>query len=274
MNEWKGKVDEPVTTRGHSHLVPPRPSPVARRGRKTDPAVFTLEPCTFGDNVHRIFVHCNLDRMRRPYQSPASRRVHRYSAAMSSDSQTGASSIRAFTKRTRPAGLVITPGASADRDHATLKAIEDGIPELPVLRLTLATTSVSNAVKKIAAAGAEFAAELGVAPKKLAYGGRSFGGRSCSVAVAEGLPATALVLLSYPLHPPGKSEKLRTEHFADISVPTLFVSGQKDPFGKPDEFAEHVPAIPAATTLEWVAGNHSPKGNDEIVELVRTYLGY
>lgn len=180
----------------------------------------------------------------------------------------------AFTKRSRPAGLVITPGASADRDHATLVAIEQGIPELPVLRLTLATTRVPTAVNKIIEAGHSFADELGVAAKKIAYGGRSFGGRSCSVAVAEGLPAAALVLLSYPLHPPGKPENLRVEHFGDITVPTLFVSGEKDPFGKPDEFASHVPSIPAKTTMEWVAGNHSPKGNDEIVELVRTYLGY
>jgi len=180
----------------------------------------------------------------------------------------------AFTKRARPAGLVITPGASADRDHATLVAIEEGIPDLPVLRLTLATTSVPNAVKKIVAAGTAFADELGVAPKKIAYGGRSFGGRSCSVAVAEGLPAAALALLSYPLHPPGKPEKLRTEHFGDIAVPTLFVSGLKDPFGTPDEFAEHLPSIPGKTTAEWVTGNHSPKNNDEIVDLVKTFLGY
>jgi len=181
---------------------------------------------------------------------------------------------RAFTKRNRPAGLVVTPGASADRDHATLIAIEEGIPELAVLRLTLATTSVPNAVKKIIAASEAFAAELGVAPKKLAYGGRSFGGRSCSIAVAEGLPATALVLLSYPLHPPGKPEKLRTDHFGEINVPTLFVSGEKDPFGTRSEFEQHLPAIPAKTTMEWVTGNHSPKNNDQIVELVRTYLGY
>jgi len=179
-----------------------------------------------------------------------------------------------FTKKSRPAGLVITPGASADRDNATLVAIDEGIADLPVLRLTLATTSVTNAVRKIVAAGQAFAEELGVKPNKIAYGGRSFGGRACSVAIAEGLPAAALVLLSYPLHPPGKPDKLRVEHFGEISVPTLFVSGEKDPFGKPDEFAEHVPAIPAGTTMEWVAGNHSPKNIAEVVDHVRSFLAY
>jgi predicted alpha/beta-hydrolase family hydrolase len=180
----------------------------------------------------------------------------------------------AFTKRTRPAGLIITPGASADREHATLVAIEEGIPDLAVRRLTLATTRVPTAVKKIVEAGEALADELGVAPKKIAYGGRSFGGRSCSVAVAEGLPAAALVLLSYPLHPPGKPENLRTEHFGNIAVPTLFASGEKDPFGTPAEFAEHLKLISAKTTVEWVKGNHSPKDHDQIVEIVRSYLGY
>ena len=171
-----------------------------------------------------------------------------------------------------PAGLLITPGASADRDHATLVAIEDGIPEVAVERLTLATTSVPNAVKKIRAAGEALAERLGVAPETIAYGGRSFGGRACSVAVAEGLPAHSLVLLSYPLHPPGKPEKLRVDHFPDISVPALFVSGQKDPFGTEAEFAEHVRSISGPVDFEWVPGNHSPKGQDPtIVGLVRSY---
>lgn len=176
--------------------------------------------------------------------------------------------------RTCPAGLIVTPGASADREHATLVAIEDGLPEIAVERLTLKTTSVPNAVKKIRVAAEELAERLDVSPKKIAYGGRSFGGRACSVAVAEGLPAAALVLLSYPLHPPGKPEKLRVDHFGDIKVPTLFVSGQKDPFGTADEFAEHVAAIPAKTRFEWVVGNHSPKGKDpEIVGLIRSFFG-
>lgn len=149
-----------------------------------------------------------------------------------------------FTKRTRPAGLVVTPGASADRDHATLVAIEAGIPELAVLRLTLGTNRVPRAVDKIGEAGEAFADELGVKPNKIAYGGRSFGGRSCSVAVAEGLPAAALVLLSYPLHPPGKPDKLRVDHFGDIDVPTLFVSGERDPFGSPRRVRRACPGNP------------------------------
>lgn len=181
---------------------------------------------------------------------------------------------RAFTKRNPPLGLVITPGASADRDHTTLVAIEEGIAELPVLRLTLGTNRVPTAVSKIVEAGQAFADELGVAPKRIAYGGRSFGGRCCSVAVAEGLPAAALVLLSYPLHPPGKPDKLRVDHFGDIQTPTLFVSGERDPFGTPDEFAEHVPTIAGATSVVWVKGNHSPKNNDVIVKYVREFLGY
>ncbi len=177
-----------------------------------------------------------------------------------------------FTKKTRPAGLVLTPGASADRDHHTLVAIEEAL-DLPVLRLTLGTNRVPAAVKKIVAASETFAADLGVPLDRLAYGGRSFGGRCCSVAVAEGLPAAALVLLSYPLHPPGKPENLRVEHFPDIEVPTLFVSGRKDPFGTPEEFAVHVAAISGPTTVEWVDGNHSPKNNDPVIAHVADFLG-
>ncbi|MEQ8842070.1 MAG: dienelactone hydrolase [Acidimicrobiales bacterium] len=173
-----------------------------------------------------------------------------------------------------PAGLIVTPGASADREHATLVAIDEALPELAVERLTLATTSVNSAVKKIVAAGEALAERLGVDPDEIAYGGRSFGGRACSVAVAEGLPAAALLLLSYPLHPPGKPENLRVDHFGRIAVPTLFVSGERDPFGTPEEFADHLPSIAGPVEVEWVPGNHSPKGQDPaICALIRRFLG-
>ena len=174
-----------------------------------------------------------------------------------------------------PRGLVLTPGASADRDHSTLVLIDEALPDLPVLRLTLATTSVPRAVAKIVDATTEFAESLSVSTADLVIGGRSFGGRSCSVAAAEGLDVQGLLLLSYPLHPPGKPENLRTEHFANISVPTMFISGEKDPFGTPAEFDEHLAAIPATTSVDWVGGGHSPKGNQEadVVALVGSALG-
>ncbi len=173
----------------------------------------------------------------------------------------------------QPAGLVLTPGAGANRDHSTLLLIEEAL-DLPVLRLTLGTTSVPKAVSKIGEAVAEFANELGVSTTNLVIGGRSFGGRSCSVAAADGLAVGGLLLLSYPLHPPGKPEKLRVEHFPQITVPTLFISGEKDPFGTADEFGQHIGAIPASTEMCWVPGAHSPKGNQEkaVVELVAAAL--
>ncbi len=172
-----------------------------------------------------------------------------------------------------PAGLVLTPGASADRDHSTLVLIEERL-EIPVCRLTLGTTSVPRAVSKIVDGVHAFADELGVDSGRLIIGGRSFGGRACSVAAAEGLVVAGLLLLSYPLHPPGKPDKLRVDHFDQIDVPTLFISGEKDPFGRPDEFAAHVGKISGPTDLQLVPGAHSPKGNQEqvVVDLVAEAL--
>jgi uncharacterized protein len=105
----------------------------------------------------------------------------------------------------------------------------------------------------------------GVAADQLVLGGRSFGGRMASMAVAEGLPAAGLVLLSYPLHPPGKPDKARTEHFGDLAVPCLFVSGEKDPFGRPDELGAAVEAIAGPVTTVWLPGGHDPKGQDDAI---------
>jgi predicted alpha/beta-hydrolase family hydrolase len=96
----------------------------------------------------------------------------------------------------------------------------------------------------------------------------------CSMAVAEGLPAAGLVLLSYPLHPPGKPDKLRVEHFGDLDVPVLVVSGDKDPFGKPAEFDEHLAAIPGPVTVVWLKGGHDPRNQDAVIaETVADWLG-
>jgi predicted alpha/beta-hydrolase family hydrolase len=178
--------------------------------------------------------------------------------------------------------LLLTHGAGGDRDHRVLIALEEGL-DLPVWRMDFpyrreGRRAPDRAPKLVAALREEVevaATSLGVDPTRMVLGGRSMGGRICSMAVAEGLPAAGLVLLSYPLHPPGKPEKLRTDHFPDVAVPTLFVNGDRDPFGSPEELAAHVDAIAGPTTVHWLAGQrHDPKPDldEEIVATVGAFL--
>jgi predicted alpha/beta-hydrolase family hydrolase len=87
-------------------------------------------------------------------------------------------------------------------------------------------------------------------PDHVWLGGHSYGGRQSSMLVADepGL-VDRLFLFSYPLHPPGKPEQLRTAHFPKIQTPSLFVHGVRDPFGSIDELKQAIALIPAATQL-------------------------
>src|SRR4029079_1173793 len=121
---------------------------------------------------------------------------------------------------------------------------------------------------------AALAARAGVPPERVILGGRSMGGRMCSMAVAEGLAARALVLVSYPLHPPGRPDRLRVEHFPQLTVPCLFVSGTRDAFGASDELTAHAAAIPGPVTHVWLdgKGHDLRRGDDEIVAAVTDWL--
>jgi predicted alpha/beta-hydrolase family hydrolase len=89
-------------------------------------------------------------------------------------------------------------------------------------------------------------------------GGQSYGGRQATMLAAEqpGL-VDALMLTSYPLHPPGQPAKLRTEHFAKLQTPALFAHGSKDPFGSLEEMRQALDTVSARTTLlEFEGGVH------------------
>ncbi|USC16670.1 alpha/beta family hydrolase [Rhodococcus sp. 11-3] len=89
----------------------------------------------------------------------------------------------------------------------------------------------------------------------LVLGGVSYGGRQTSILAAEQPDvADALVLLSYPLHPPGKPGKARTEHLPSLTVPTVFAHGDRDPFGTLDELRAALTLIPAPVVLVPVTG--------------------
>jgi predicted alpha/beta-hydrolase family hydrolase len=95
---------------------------------------------------------------------------------------------------------------------------------------------------------------------------------------ADGQPRPAavkgVVLISYPLHPPGKPSSLRVEHLPALTVPCLFVHGTKDPFGSPEELTEWTATVAGPVTHHWVEGKgHDLKGRDaEVASVVAEWL--
>jgi len=165
--------------------------------------------------------------------------------------------------------VLLAPGASATRGHSSLVSIEDALRPagVPVDRIDLPSRKATAAVLTLVREGAAALADrTGVAPARIVVGGRSFGGRMCSMAVAEGLPALGLVLVSYPLHPPGRPEKARTEHLPHLEVPCLFISGTRDSFGTPAELEAAASTIPGPVTHIWIeGGDHGLRGRDAAV---------
>lgn len=179
-------------------------------------------------------------------------------------------------KRAAKLGLLLTPGAGADRNQSALVAMDAAAQAMGVavermdFPYRLAGRKSPDRPPVLLAAVAEGAARLAerarLAPELLVLGGRSMGGRICSMAVADGLPAAGLVLVSYPLHPPGRPEKLRTEHFPALDVPCLFLSGTRDAFGTPAELEAATAAIPGRITHIWLDGcDHGLRGQDATV---------
>jgi uncharacterized protein len=191
---------------------------------------------------------------------------------------------RSGRPKTVPAGLVLTPGAGAGSDQPSLVAIEEALAPAGV-RVDRVDFPYRLAGKKapdrppvllatVIEAADALATELGVDGTRIAVGGRSMGGRMCSMAVADGMAAAALVLVSYPLHPPGKPERLRTEHFASITVPCLFLSGTRDSFGTPAELETATAAIPGPVTHVWLeGGDHGLRRKDaDVADQVRDWF--
>jgi hypothetical protein len=185
-------------------------------------------------------------------------------------------------KAPRVGALLLAPGAGASSQSPSLVAIEAAVAPLPVERMDFpyrlagrkAPDRPPVLLDAVRAAAAGLVERAGVAPDRLALGGRSMGGRMCSMAVADGLPAAALVLVAYPLHPPGRPGNLRTAHLPALTVPCLFVQGTRDPFGSPDELTAATATIPGPVTHEWIdGGGHDLKGADRrIGELVAAWL--
>jgi predicted alpha/beta-hydrolase family hydrolase len=177
--------------------------------------------------------------------------------------------------------LLLFPGAGSASTHSSLLAIEAAVAPNPCVRADfpyrIAGRKAPDRPPVLLAAVRDAAAPLLADGDGLVLGGRSMGGRICSLAVGDvddPLPAKGLVLICYPLHPPGKPDRLRVEHFPNLTVPCLFISGTKDAFGTPDELTRWTATIPGPVSHEWMEGKgHDLKGCDQrIADLVAAWM--
>lgn len=175
--------------------------------------------------------------------------------------------------------VLLAPGAGTDRNHASLVSAAEAITAATgesVARMDFPYRKAGRKIPDKAAVLVQAVRdEAALLKGPLILGGRSMGGRMCSMAVAEGLEARALILICYPLHPPGKPDALRVEHFSRITVPCLFVSGTRDAFGTPEELTAHTAAIVGPVTHVWIeGGDHSLRKRDGLVaSAIVSWLG-
>ena len=175
--------------------------------------------------------------------------------------------------------VLLAHGAGADRNAKPLVATAQALAAagIPSLRFDFPYRTAGRRAPDrppvLLAAVREAAAELsqrtGLPPERLVLGGRSMGGRYCSLAVGDPddpLPALGLLLLGYPLHPARKPDptrwttsaavqmKGRVEHFPRLRVPVMFLSGDRDAMARKDDLEKWSGTIPGPVDLHWLPG--------------------
>ncbi len=185
----------------------------------------------------------------------------------------------------RSGTMLLFPGAGSSRDQATLVRVDRAITGLSGWSAVRADFPYRKAGRKgpdkpdvLMAAVREELAGIG-SRRNVVVGGRSMGGRICSM-VAAGADGVApprrllgVVTISYPLHPPGRPDRLRVEHLPGVTAPWLFVHGTRDPFGSPDELEQWTSTIAGPVTHHWLDGGHDLKGKDaEVARLVADWV--
>jgi predicted alpha/beta-hydrolase family hydrolase len=178
-------------------------------------------------------------------------------------------------------GLVLTHGAGGDCNAPLLVAAASAFcaAGFLVLRCDLpfrrrrssGPPSSAGAARDRAGLKHAVSAVREMVSGKIVFGGQSYGGRQATILAAdEPGVAGGLLLLSYPLHPPGKPDRLRTEHFPRLRVPCVFVSGTSDPFGSIAELQQAVSLIATPTRIITVegAGHDLRRGRFDMAPIV------
>jgi predicted alpha/beta-hydrolase family hydrolase len=172
-------------------------------------------------------------------------------------------------KRGADRAVLLAHGAGADMHAAALTTVADALAtaKIPSLRFNFPYKAAGRRgpdrppVLEAAVRDAvqELAARAKVPVDRIVLGGRSMGGRIGSMVAAQD-GALGVALLGYPLHPPGKADRLRVEHFAKLTMPVLFASGTRDAFGTPEELERYAKNITGRVTFHWIdTGDHGFK---------------
>ena len=183
-------------------------------------------------------------------------------------------------------GLVLTHGAGGNCNAPLLVAIDNAFRAagFEVLRFNLAFRQRRPFGPPSPATAAQDRDSLREAVAEMRkrvsgpviLGGHSYGGRQTTMLAAEEPAlADALLLLSYPLHPPNKPDQLRTAHFPRLRTPAVFVHGTKDPFGTIEETRAALESIPAKTELITLSGlgHDLAQGRFDVAQLPPYFFG-
>lgn len=174
-----------------------------------------------------------------------------------------------------PAGVVVlTHGAGGNRESPLLIRVCDEWARrgwlavrynLPYRRRRPKGPPSGSATADQAGVAEAVAVARTLADGPVIAGGHSYGGRMTSMVVADGTAdVDVLTLFSYPLHPPGKPERIRTEHLPRITAPTVFTHGTSDPFGSIDELATAAKLVAARTEIVEVTGARHDLGSTSL----------
>lgn len=185
------------------------------------------------------------------------------------------------------ATFILAHGAGGDMNHPQLAGMAQGLAAsgIEVVRFNFpyreAGRKAPDRQEKLEACYWAVAKEVSASAARLYLGGGSMGGRIASHIVSDGFPAAGLIFQSYPLHPPGKPERMRDAHLARIAVPMLFIWGTRDAFATPELLEKTVASLPTATLHRIEGGDHGLKVRgrtaadvlDEIVGVIAGWIG-
>lgn len=165
-----------------------------------------------------------------------------------------------------PNGVLLAHGAGTDQDHRVIVSLRDRLASAGLVVLSFNYPYTERGSKspdrkeRLVDCHRAAADVLAESVEMTFFAGRSMGGRMATYLVAEGYPAAGVILYAYPLHPPGKPESLRVDHFSEVGVPLLFFQGTRDSLSRMDLFDRHIATLPNATVEILEGATHSLTG--------------